>query len=545
MGFGFHDPPDTLEELLKLTGFLAVARSWGSVLRFATRGPTCVGEVVAGLFMGPVFLDIVPFASELAHVGLFGVMALQFSVGSQIRFDNVWLVSNKVYGAAFLFAFLPGLLTYLVLLAFRFPQKESIAGGIAMLPASTRSALILHNVIEPFEKVSSTLLVPATFICDTIALMAMAAMRNVGREGEGGEGWWPPIQSVIMSIIFMNAAIVFRRTIPNIVEPLLVSLSLGVTHENPTRVAVLEMIVYIVAAAVVGAMMLACETFASTFVLGALMAGVAVGLPRTLSVLCERRAAGYLPWLALLFFAASAGFEAPGDVFTDVEGVLGGLAIAGVATAGRVLPTLMLTTPVRDMDASRLSRACQAATCLLARDELALVIIHQLREHLSDRSVQMLYWAVIFTSVLGSLSYRALASLRAMEPSNRFGIGVLWLIKKGKLIVTGFSPASAAKELGVKMGDILKSVDGHNVLFMVPDEEGHHEASKLLRGAEGSYCRLEMLRVKRQAVEQKGESTLNSTQDTQASRSTELETYVVYVPRVAEIELEDPGRATY
>eukprot|EP00961_Rhodomonas_salina_P015292 205396-Rhodomonas_salina.2 len=161
MGFGFHDPPDTLEELLKLTGFLAVARSWGSVLRFATRGPTCVGEVVAGLFMGPVFLDIVPFASELAHVGLFGVMALQFSVGSQIRFDNVWLVSNKVYGAAFLFAFLPGLLTYLVLLAFRFPQKESIAGGIAMLPASTRSALILHNVIEPFEKVSSTLLVPA------------------------------------------------------------------------------------------------------------------------------------------------------------------------------------------------------------------------------------------------------------------------------------------------------------------------------------------------------------------------------------------------
>lgn len=139
--------------------------------------------------------------------------------------------------------------------------------------------------------------------------MAMAAMRNVGREGEGGEGWWPPIQSVIMSIIFMNAAIVFRRTIPNIVEPLLVSLSLGVTHENPTRVAVLEMIVYIVAAAVVGAMMLACETFASTFVLGALMAGVAVGLPRTLSVLCERRAAGYLPWLALLFFAASAGFE--------------------------------------------------------------------------------------------------------------------------------------------------------------------------------------------------------------------------------------------
>lgn len=77
---------------------------------------------------------------------------------------------------------------------------------------------------------------------------------------------------------------------------------------------------------------------------------------------------------------------------------------------------------------------------------------------------------------------------------------MLWLIKKGKLIVTGFSPASAAKELGVKMGDILKSVDGHNVLFMVPDEEVRqccrrraglmcHEGAVAVGSAFGDVCK--------------------------------------------------------
>lgn len=44
--------------------------------------------------------------------------------------------------------------------------------------------------------------------------------------------------------------------------------------------------------------------------------------------------------------------------------------------------------------------------------------------------------------------------------------GVLWLVKQNKLIVTGFARGSAAREAGVRAGDILKAVDDIDVFHM-------------------------------------------------------------------------------
>jgi len=44
--------------------------------------------------------------------------------------------------------------------------------------------------------------------------------------------------------------------------------------------------------------------------------------------------------------------------------------------------------------------------------------------------------------------------------------GILWLVKKDKLVVAGFAPGSQAKQAGVICGDILQRVDGKDVLSM-------------------------------------------------------------------------------
>jgi len=44
------------------------------------------------------------------------------------------------------------------------------------------------------------------------------------------------------------------------------------------------------------------------------------------------------------------------------------------------------------------------------------------------------------------------------------GLGILWLTRNSKLICAGFAPGSPAKAAGVKSGDILKSVDGTDIL---------------------------------------------------------------------------------
>jgi len=44
--------------------------------------------------------------------------------------------------------------------------------------------------------------------------------------------------------------------------------------------------------------------------------------------------------------------------------------------------------------------------------------------------------------------------------------GILWINNKDKLVVAGFTPGSQAKQAGVLCGDILRKVDGQDVLKM-------------------------------------------------------------------------------
>jgi len=80
--------------------------------------------------------------------------------------------------------------------------------------------------------------------------------------------------------------------------------------------------------------------------------------------------------------------------------------------------------------------------------------------------------------------------------SDQYGLGILWLTRNSKLICAGFAPGSPAKTAGVKSGDILKSVDGADILQMKVDgTTGKHAAGELMLGREGTECNLQLLRV--------------------------------------------------
>jgi hypothetical protein len=76
-----------------------------------------------------------------------------------------------------------------------------------------------------------------------------------------------------------------------------------------------------------------------------------------------------------------------------------------------------------------------------------------------------------------------------------FCLGIRWFIRNNKLVVGSFSGWSVADKMGVKHGDILRAVDGVEVLNMVADKDGDHPAKNLLRGIYGSKCALHLMRV--------------------------------------------------
>lgn len=78
----------------------------------------------------------------------------------------------------------------------------------------------------------------------------------------------------------------------------------------------------------------------------------------------------------------------------------------------------------------------------------------------------------------------------------KYGLGILWLVRGNKLIVAGFSPDSQAREAGVLAGDILKAVDGYDFMKEKIDDKGRHRAGNLMLGAPKTMCRLVLLRLK-------------------------------------------------
>ena len=94
---------------------------------------------------------------------------------------------------------------------------------------------------------------------------------------------------------------------------------------------------------------------------------------------------------------------------------------------------------------------------------------------------------------VGTLSQGAPRPARPHGKS--FCLGIRWFIRNNKLVVGSFSGWSVADKMGVKHGDILRAVDGVDVLAMAADSNGNHPAMDLLKGKYGTQCALHLMRV--------------------------------------------------
>lgn len=60
-------------------------------------------------------------------------------------------------------------------------------------------------------------------------------------------------------------------------------------------------------------------------------------------------------------------------------------------------------------------------------------------------------------------------------------VGILWILKNDKLVVSGFSAGSVANRVGIEIGDILKAIDGREVLHLQTYDNVCCDVSLVLR----------------------------------------------------------------
>lgn len=183
--------------------------------------PAVLGELLAGVVLGPSLLDILhlkPFLGEGQSAGIFllanvGVVLLMFIAGLETDLEQMRRVGRAAVTAGAAGVVVPLLFGLAVTLPFDFGVQKSIFMGIVL--TATSVSITVQTLIELRQLASKegTTLLGAAVVDDVIALIVLSvfvALSLAGGGGLGGVG----VVLLRMAIFFTGAILlgrVFRR----------------------------------------------------------------------------------------------------------------------------------------------------------------------------------------------------------------------------------------------------------------------------------------------------------------------------------------------
>lgn len=178
-------------------------------------GPTAVGEILAGVLLGPTYLDLVPFSNSLQEIGRLGLGIVLFDAA--LRVEVGYLTKARTLRSVALISATPAVLAGAVMYAtHKMPLMECVAGGCTMLGASTACALALAEFPDNSRQGKDLRKeIPAVaFLLDAAAFTAMAIITSLSAAmplaGTGVAWWWWPVQSALVSVLILNIALGMR-----------------------------------------------------------------------------------------------------------------------------------------------------------------------------------------------------------------------------------------------------------------------------------------------------------------------------------------------
>jgi len=166
--------------LLELIALFAVARVFGELCE-RVRVPALIGEIGAGIVLGPLLLRLVLPSDPIKLVADLGVFFIVYEAGMEMTFRGVRRTIKESGAAVAAGSFaLPFLLGFQVGLALDYDPRTAVFFGLALsltaLPVSVR---ILTDMGWLNTDVGQTI-VTAGLLCDIAGLTVLAAITNWG-----------------------------------------------------------------------------------------------------------------------------------------------------------------------------------------------------------------------------------------------------------------------------------------------------------------------------------------------------------------------------
>ena len=214
--------------------------------------PAVIGELLAGVIVGPALLGWVGEGSLLEFISELGAIFLLFMVGLETRLEDILKVGKEAFVVAVVGAILPFFGGYYFGLYVGFSQVSALFLGAALVATSVGITARVMQELDVLSRPYSRIILGAAVIDDIEGLIVLAIVSGIANTGSVETSGI--IQLILISFAFVGGAMAlvpFVRRIPlnklPFQSPLGISISFGL--------AMATLASYIGLAPIVGAFM--------------------------------------------------------------------------------------------------------------------------------------------------------------------------------------------------------------------------------------------------------------------------------------------------
>mmetsp|Transcript_10845 Transcript_10845/g.30475 ORF Transcript_10845/g.30475 Transcript_10845/m.30475 type:complete len:845 (+) Transcript_10845:136-2670(+) len=325
--FGVHISFDDLYASILFFTFIYVM---GAFAQRVLKMPSLVGEIFAGIILGPPVAGWVPNPEAFVMLGEIGLILLVLEAGIDIDVTMLKLIGTRGLIIAIVGSVLPIGIGIAVAFALGVDTKGAIAAGCCFGPTSLGIAMNILRQGKIINTPVGQLIVSAAVIDDMIALIILSLLSALA----GPVSVVDLVMPVVSAVLFLGlggyiALTWFPRLFNRFVLP-------KVAEEKRAPVELAVMLGLLLG------LMPATYYAKASFLMGAFIAGLAFCRSNDLHHIFVRQFKRILQWLMRIFFAASIGFQVPirnfGDGTVIWQGLVFCVALLGKIFTGFLVP---------------------------------------------------------------------------------------------------------------------------------------------------------------------------------------------------------------
>jgi len=167
--------------------------------------PVVIGEVLAGILVGPALLGLVHEGEILEFIAELGAIFLLFMVGLETRLKDILAVGKEALLVAVLGVAFPFVGGYLFGLQIGFATLPSLFLGTALVATSVGITARVLQELGVLSRPYARVILGAAVIDDVLGLIILAVVNGVAKTGQVETG--AILQLILLSVAFVGLAV--------------------------------------------------------------------------------------------------------------------------------------------------------------------------------------------------------------------------------------------------------------------------------------------------------------------------------------------------